>query len=66
MLIEAFISSTSRVRFYVQVVRFLEVGIVLDHEKFPEFRHVFEPSEIMWDIDPTPLKQRALEIEQGA
>ena len=53
--------------FPFQVIRFLEVGLALDyHESFPGSRQAFEPSEIMWDVDPGPLKERALQIEQGA
>ena len=39
--------------------------MVLDSNIFPGFRHAFEPAQIPWDIDPAPLKQRAVDIEKG-
>lgn len=43
------------------------MGLELDwQQSFPEFRQVFESNEIMWDIDPEPLKQRAQTIEKDA
>ena len=39
--------------------------MVLDSKIFPGFRQAFEPAQISWDIDPAPLKQRAVDIEKG-
>ena len=50
---------------FVQIAHFLGVGVVLDSNIFPGFRHAFEPAQIPWDIDPAPLKQRAVDIEKG-
>ncbi|CAM9748754.1 unnamed protein product [Ascophyllum nodosum] len=49
----------------IWVSNFLGVSMVLDSKIFPGFRQAFEPAQISWDIDPAPLKQRAVDIEKG-
>lgn len=49
----------------IKVARFLEVGVVLDYGSFQGFRGAFDPAEIMWDIDPRPIVERARSIETG-
>lgn len=45
---------------------YLEVAIVLDYERwFPNFRAAFEPSEVNWDVDPTPFLEQVSAMEHG-
>jgi len=48
-----------------QVSLLLEVALVLDCKGFPGFRVAFDPSEISWDLDPTPIAQRGDDASQG-
>lgn len=50
---------------WYKIARFLGGGIALDWEQFPGFRQAFEPADISWDVDTTPLRQKAIDIEQG-
>lgn len=49
----------------LKVARFLEVGVVLDYHLFAGFRVAFEPAEILWDIAPEPIIERAQAIQTG-
>ena len=48
-----------------QLVRFLEVGLIMNMEQFPAFRVAFEPGIVKWDVDPEPFIQRASGIFTG-
>lgn len=48
-----------------KLVRFLELGLIIDVERFPAFRTAFEPAFINWDIDPDIFKQTGEETKQG-
>ena len=48
-----------------KLVRLLEIGLIIDVERFPAFRTAFEPAEINWDIDPELFKLTKEKAEQG-
>lgn len=48
-----------------QVVRKLEMALILNWRPFPGFRDAFDAAEIRWDLDPYPYEQQLLSIEQG-
>lgn len=50
---------------FLQVARFLEVGVALDTRSFPAFKFAFVPADIEWDVPSAPIMQRAREIQTG-
>eukprot|EP00752_Nemacystus_decipiens_P006570 g5916.t1 len=47
------------------LVRTLEVGLIIDVERFPAFRMAFEPGEVNWDVDPGMFRLTKEKAEQG-
>ena len=64
-IVAQFIKDFVNNRVFLQVVRLLEIGLVLDYQGFPGFREALGPSIIEWDRDPGEIAQRADEISQG-
>eukprot|EP00903_Cladosiphon_okamuranus_P021167 g19443.t1 len=47
------------------LVRLLEVGLIIDVERFPAFRTAFDPAAIDWDVDPALFQITEEKSKQG-